>query len=163
PPQPRGEHAPGTQRLVLHAPIERELRWGEMHTYEVEVAAGQVLLGTVDQRGVDLIVSIYNPDGKKLSDVDRPNGISGPEPVLIRARAGGIYRIEVRGWHEDPAHPPPVAPGAPPRRYEARIDEIVSEAEYTERLARTTYQSPAQPLASARPCWGGFYTAAART
>ncbi len=114
-----------------------------MHAYEVELAAGQVLLGTVDQRGVDLFLSIYDPDGKKLADVDSPNGISGPEPVVIRARAKGVFRIEVRGWGEDPAHPPPLAPGAPPRRYEARVDEILSDAEYTERLARATYPSPA--------------------
>jgi enterochelin esterase family protein len=143
PPPPRAEHDPRAQVLVRGAPVERELGWGEVHRYEVALEAGQILLGTVDQRGVDVVVSLYDPEGRKIADVDSPNGAMGPEPVVLRAKAAGLFHFEVRGFGEDAAHPQPAAPHPRPRRYEARVDEILTEAGYEERLARRKYASDA--------------------
>src|SRR6185369_12209348 len=49
----------------------------------------------VDQRGVDVVVSIFAPDGTKLVQGDMPNGNRGVEPVSIIADTAGAYRVDV--------------------------------------------------------------------
>ncbi len=41
-------------------------------------------------------MSAFGPDGKKLAEVDSPNGAYGPEPVRLIGVVAGEYRIEVR-------------------------------------------------------------------
>ena len=83
------------QPLELNKPIERELKDGETHAYTVTLHAGEFLRATVDQRGIDLVVRLFGPDGAKLAEVDSPNGDSGPEPVALEAKTAGVYRIDV--------------------------------------------------------------------
>ncbi len=82
--------------LVLGKPVERELAGEEAHNYLIELAANDFLHVIVEQRGVDVLVTVYAPDGKKLKEVDSPNGTEGPEPVLLIAKTTGAYRLEVR-------------------------------------------------------------------
>lgn len=125
--------------LLEHGrPVERELGVGEVHRFRVELAASDVLIAVVDQRGVDVVVSTFDPAGNKLGEID---GSNGPEPVLIEAKAAGAYRIEVRRF--DATLVPGVQPAAPAAgRYEVRIDEIVPAAVYAERRAKDTIDSP---------------------
>src|SRR5262245_48222402 len=51
-------------------PIERELSGGQTHYYRVKVEAGQYLHLVVDQRGIDVVVTLSGPEGKKLLEVD---------------------------------------------------------------------------------------------
>jgi CHAT domain-containing protein/Tfp pilus assembly protein PilF len=95
-------------------PIERELAGGESHSYHFTLAAGQFLRAVVDQRGVNLIVTLYGPDGKKIADIDSPNGSQGPEPVSVIAETTGDYRIEL--W--------PRQQKARKGRYEVKIVEL---------------------------------------
>jgi hypothetical protein len=39
-----------------------------------------------------VVVALFGPDGKKLTEVDSPNGTQGPEPVHWITAASGIYR-----------------------------------------------------------------------
>src|SRR5215510_2005728 len=82
--------------LELGKPIERELAGGESHFYQLLLAEGQFLHAVVDQRGVNLIVTLYGPDGKKITDIDSPVGAMGPEPVSLIAETSGSYRLELR-------------------------------------------------------------------
>jgi len=50
----------------------------------------------VDQRGIDVVVTLLGPRGEHLVRVDSPNGARGPEPVVVVAPATGRYRLEVR-------------------------------------------------------------------
>src|SRR5712672_3135733 len=68
------------QALELKRPIERAMTTGEVHSYSVQVTAGQVLDVVVDQRGIDVVVNILAPDGTTLMELDSPNGTEGPEP-----------------------------------------------------------------------------------
>src|SRR5689334_18584525 len=90
-----GRHDPNAQILAPGAPVERRIKSKENHVYEVTLTEGQVFFATVEQRGVDLMVSLFDPEGKRLADVDSPNGTLGPEPIKIRAKTGGVYRVEV--------------------------------------------------------------------
>ena len=77
-------------------PIESELAGDAIHAYSIQLTAGQFVKVIVDQRGIDLVVMAFGPDGKQLAWVDSPTAGKGPETVLILAEVSGIYRLEVR-------------------------------------------------------------------
>jgi erythromycin esterase len=114
-----------TQRLVSGTPVERMLRGGEVHSYQVPLTVGQFLRVIVEQRGIDVVVAAFKPDGTKISEVDSPNGTQGPEPVSIAAETSGDHRIEVRSLEANAA----------PGRYEIKIEELLSAVQYRARLA----------------------------
>jgi CHAT domain-containing protein/Tfp pilus assembly protein PilF len=76
-------------------PIEQELAGGQVHTYQITLGADQFLHVVVDQRGIDVVVKLFGPDGKQLAEVDSPNGTQGPEPVSVVVEASGSYRLEI--------------------------------------------------------------------
>jgi erythromycin esterase len=110
-------------------PIEREMAAGEVHTYQVTLHEGEFLRAVADQRGIDVIVTVFSPNGQKIDEVDSPNGTNGPEIVEVAATTSGVYRLEVRPWVGEGAEPPQGG------RYEARIDQLLSFEEYAEHLA----------------------------
>src|SRR6266545_1902076 len=100
--------------LELGKPIERELAGGQSHSYQITLTEGQYLRVVVEQRGVDVVVTLLSPDGKKLIEVDSPNGTQGPEPLQWIVEAAGTYWLEVRSLENN----------AKPGRYEAKIVEL---------------------------------------
>src|SRR5881392_677042 len=54
--------------LVLEPekPVERELAGGQSHTYRITLTADQYLFVVDDQRGIDVVVTLFGPDGKKI-------------------------------------------------------------------------------------------------
>jgi hypothetical protein len=86
--------------LELGKPLERELEGEQAHNYLIKLATNDFLHVIVEQRGVDVVVTVYLPDGKKLKEVDSPNGEAGPEPVLMIAETLGVYRLEVRSLEQ---------------------------------------------------------------
>ena len=84
-----------TNSLELGKPIEREIAAGETHSFKLNLTAEQYAHVVVDQRGVDVVVSIFAPNGTRLAQVDMPNGNSGPEPVSLVAETTGAYRVDV--------------------------------------------------------------------
>ena len=77
-------------------PIERELSGGQSHSYKITMISGQYLQIVVSQRGIDVAVALFTPDGKKISEVDSEHLIEGSETVSAIAEAPGAYLIEVR-------------------------------------------------------------------
>src|SRR5262247_3526312 len=77
-------------------PIERELSGGQSHSYKITMIPGQYLQVVVDQRGIDVAVALFAPDGKKISEVDIEHLVEGVETVSAIAEAPGAYLIEVR-------------------------------------------------------------------
>ncbi|MBO0723492.1 MAG: tetratricopeptide repeat protein, partial [Blastocatellia bacterium] len=84
------------QQLETGKQIEAELAGDQSHSYQVMLKAGQYLYVVVDQQGIDVILAIYAPDGKKITEVDSPTGNEGPETLAVISEAAGQYRIEVR-------------------------------------------------------------------
>ncbi|MDQ3133738.1 MAG: tetratricopeptide repeat protein, partial [Acidobacteriota bacterium] len=97
-------------------PIERELAGNETHTYQISLTSGQFLRVSVDQRGIDLAVTLFAPDGQMMTEVDSPNGTQGLEPISLGAEVSGLYRLVVR----------PLDKGVPAGRYEVKIEELRS-------------------------------------
>jgi uncharacterized protein YpiB (UPF0302 family) len=81
--------------LRLGESVERTISRGQTHTFSVSLNKDQFLQAVVDQRGIDVVVRVFSPDGKSLGEFDSPNGASGPEEVSIISQASGLFRIDV--------------------------------------------------------------------
>jgi len=103
-----------TFRIEPGVSLEKTLSGGEFHTYEINLNMGQYIDLVVDQRGIDVVLILYDPTGKQILEVDSPNGTQGPEPVSIVAEASGAYRLEVR----------PMGKAAATGRYEIKIENL---------------------------------------
>ena len=73
--------------LKLQEKVERALSGGEAHSYRITLGTGQYLRVVVEQKGIDVAVTLFAPNGQKLAEVDSPNGTQGPEPVAWIAQA----------------------------------------------------------------------------
>jgi CHAT domain-containing protein len=100
-----------TQTLPIFAAQERELKGGETHSYRAALTSGQFLYALVEQKEIDVSISLFAPDGEQIAETDSPNDRWGTEPVLLVAGKSGDYRVDVRSPNSK------VAPG----RYEIRI------------------------------------------
>ena len=114
-------------------PVVREIKGGEVHTYQINLETGQLLRAVFDQRGVDVVVKVSGPDGQQIAEIDGKNGAQGPEPVTIVAKSSGTYRLEVSPLRKDAAA----------GKYEAKIEELLTAAQYAARLAeeKATYEA----------------------
>lgn len=90
-PNPESEVFP----LTLGKTIERNLKGGEAHYYKLSIQAKQFLKVIVEQKGIDVVVALYDPENRKISEVDSPNGTQGEEPLSVIAEQIGSYRLEV--------------------------------------------------------------------
>ncbi len=111
-PKEMGGVSPGETR-------RQSIDGGESHVYRVALARGQYLRAVVEQDGIDLTVSFYEPGtdpasaaAKSLIDMDTLNGAHGPESVSLVAGASGEYTLVVRSGSR----------GAMPGRYELRLE-----------------------------------------
>jgi CHAT domain-containing protein/Tfp pilus assembly protein PilF len=138
------------RRLEPGKPIERELTGGQSHSYQITLATGEYSHVVLEQRGINVVMSLFEPDGKKLAEIDEAKSKQGAEPLTFIAEVSGNYRIEVR----------PAAKDAAPGRYEAKIlarrtptaeDRVLEEArrlsEASRNLRQTGKYDEALPLA----------------
>jgi hypothetical protein len=51
-------------------PVEREISSGQSHFYKITLIPGQYLHVVVAQRGIDMAVALFTPDGKKIGEAD---------------------------------------------------------------------------------------------
>jgi CHAT domain-containing protein/tetratricopeptide (TPR) repeat protein len=94
-------------------PLERELSGGESHAYLLRLAARQYARVLVRQRGLDVELKIFGPDGQKISESNFPNSADGPEYISLVARTAGVYRLNVSPLHQKTTG-----------RYEILIEEL---------------------------------------
>ncbi|MEW6737037.1 MAG: tetratricopeptide repeat protein, partial [Acidobacteriota bacterium] len=108
----RNEKVVGT--LETGKPIEQQIVGNTVHQYEIKLMSGQFLHIVVKQLGIDVVVTLYDQNGKKLIEANHPNSTQRPETVFLITETGGNYRLEVRSFRND------VLGG----RYEVRIEEL---------------------------------------
>src|SRR5262245_45676265 len=75
-------------------PIERELSGGQSHSYKIMLISGQYLQLTVSQKGIDAVVALFTPDGKKIGEVNSEKVTVGSETISAIAETAGAYEIE---------------------------------------------------------------------
>jgi len=81
--------------LLFGKAIERDLSGGENHSYTFTLRAGQFVQAVVEQRGIDVTVAIFGPDGKRLTKVDRPTSTQGHEIASLIAPSSGAYWLQI--------------------------------------------------------------------
>jgi len=124
--------APGTA-------IERTIGPHDSHSFTIKLEDEQYLQFVVSQHGIDLIVRVFSPSGKRLGDFDSPNGSEGPENVSIVAIKGGEYRIVV-----SPLDPNSVEKSG---RYEIKTLEIREATEQELKVGKDEDDRKAKGLA----------------
>jgi CHAT domain-containing protein/Tfp pilus assembly protein PilF len=100
--------------LAPAAPVEQEIAGGQTHSYRVALDSGQFLEVVVEQRGVDLWVKAYGPDGKQTAEANNQNDVRGRESISLIAAASGEHRFEVSA----------VRKTAAAGRYEIRVESL---------------------------------------
>jgi len=88
-------HGEGT-RLSPGAVVEREQKAGEAHRYEIDLPEGEYFQAVVEQRGVDVSLSLIDPAGRTVLELDGPTADDGPEPVAFVAGASGVHQLVVQ-------------------------------------------------------------------
>src|SRR5215831_17360195 len=81
--------------LLFGKAIERDLSRGENHSYTFTLRAGQFVQAVVEQRGIDVTVAVFGPEGEQLTKVDRPTSTQGPETASLIAPSSGAYRLQI--------------------------------------------------------------------
>jgi CHAT domain-containing protein/tetratricopeptide (TPR) repeat protein len=108
---------PSSQESISLEPgkhVERELSVGQSHFYKITMISGQYSHIVVEQRGIDVAVALFTPDGKKIIEMDSEQTTVGAETVSAIAEVAGAYRIEVRSAGKT----------AQIGRYEVKIEEL---------------------------------------
>lgn len=92
--------------------LESPIQGGESHSFTIQMEAGQFLGAVVDQDGIDLIVEVLDPQGKKLLEMDGPDYWLWQEEVAFVAGASGAFQLTIH----------PFQSFALPGKYRLRID-----------------------------------------
>src|SRR5262249_56050278 len=92
--------------------IEREIAGGESHAYKLTLASGQYARVIVDQRGIDVAVTVFGSDGEKFIESDVAE-IGEAEDVSLVADVAATFQLEVQASMKT----------APRGRYEIKIKE----------------------------------------
>ncbi|MXV16637.1 serine hydrolase domain-containing protein [Hufsiella ginkgonis] len=82
-----------TKGITLSAKIAS----GQKHLYKVKLDGEQFAFLQVMQKGADVKITTFDLEGNKTEETDSPNGIRGPEYVMLRSSAKGDYRVEIEG------------------------------------------------------------------
>ncbi len=75
--------------------IERDIRGGQAHRYRVDLVTDQFMQVRVEQKGVDVVVTLYERRGKRIAQMDSPNLAHGLKILSWVAGHSGVYIVEV--------------------------------------------------------------------
>lgn len=81
--------------LVKGAKTSSGIAIDDLHRYTLDLDANQFIYANLFQRGIDLKIAVYNPDGKIIGQFDSPNFRNGDEPITLLTEKKGKYILEV--------------------------------------------------------------------
>lgn len=87
----------GSEVLQPGVLVERTIKRDEPHEYLVSLSSGDFLRVTLDQRGVDVEMRLFAPDGTEVALVDGPGPYNtyAIEDLAAVAETSGLYRLRV--------------------------------------------------------------------
>jgi CHAT domain-containing protein/tetratricopeptide (TPR) repeat protein len=94
--------ADAAEFLPPGAPFTRDLAPGEAHILRFELGAGEWLEATVQQQGVDVTVTLLQPDGTPALEIDSREDPMRAERVLWIAGSSGSHALGVRAKPDRP-------------------------------------------------------------
>jgi len=100
--------------LEAGKPVERELSGGQKHIYQLSLDEGQYANVAVEQRGIDVVVRVFDAGDKLIAEFDSEIRLQGTEEVELVASATNTFRLEVEAKLKS----------APASRYEVRVAEL---------------------------------------
>ncbi len=80
--------------------IERELRGGETHRYELKLEAGQFVDVAIEQLGINVRAILLRSDGANIVEADSHRGARGIELACAIADIAGRYELKIRSMRE---------------------------------------------------------------
>ena len=83
------------QPLVLNQSTEREIKGGESQVYLLNIGAMHTARVEIEQKGVDVALAAYKPNGERFIETDSPTGVLGKDLILVTASEAGEYKIAV--------------------------------------------------------------------
>lgn len=81
--------------LAPGVPVRKEIAGGEVHAYRFALLRDQFAHVVVEQRGLDLTVRLFGPDGGQRADVNNPNGAPDSERISVLAGSASGYHINI--------------------------------------------------------------------
>lgn len=87
---------PEIRPLVNGNPVEREIAGGQSHTYQLKFAAGQFMQVVVEQKKIDVALTLTGPDGKPVAERDLTAIIGARDSLSFAATTAGDYQLVVR-------------------------------------------------------------------
>jgi CHAT domain-containing protein/Tfp pilus assembly protein PilF len=82
------------RELTPQTPIEGTLAGGETHAYRITLASGQYLRVVVEQRSLEMAMTVLGPDGRQIAKAEKKNREESAT-VSVLAESTGVYRLEV--------------------------------------------------------------------
>ena len=73
----------------------RTLKAGEIHHYNISLAAGEFAHIKVNQSGIDVLAKVSAINGESENVFDSPTGELGAEDIYLLSNSGGKYNIEI--------------------------------------------------------------------
>lgn len=86
-----------SRELPLNQTLEREMTGAEKHRYRFDLKVSEFFQVRVEQKGVDVALTLADAAGKTLATMDSPNGKQGPETLSFVAATPGDFVLEVEG------------------------------------------------------------------
>jgi tetratricopeptide (TPR) repeat protein len=77
-------------------PLQRHIARGEEHLFQVTLSAGTSAEIVVEQRGIDVVVSVRDVEGKLICDFQDEVRRDGEEHAAIVAATAGVYTVAVK-------------------------------------------------------------------
>ena len=90
------QQGPANWTIAGGSSVEREFTGGLPHAFQIELAAGDLFQGSIQQKGVDVIVTVSGPDGQKLDEFSEPVYENRMRLVSFIATSAGNYHLLVR-------------------------------------------------------------------
>lgn len=79
--------------------ITDSLQTGDVHSYQLQLDKNQFFYGYVNQKTVDVVITIFNHEGEEVGHFDRP--ARGKETYQLKAKSAGTYVIEVTPFEDE--------------------------------------------------------------
>jgi len=92
---PQTQTSSELQVLETGKPLERRLAGGAKQSYRVELSDNQYAKVVIEQRGIDLVVRLFDSDNKMVSEFDSAITLRGSENAEIFTPVARTYRLEI--------------------------------------------------------------------
>jgi hypothetical protein len=87
--------------LKNHIIVNATISSNERHLYKVKMGKDEFAAFRLMQQGVDVMITTYDLNGKKIGAFDTPNGRFGPEFFTLTSGKPGEYAVEVKAHEEN--------------------------------------------------------------